>query len=206
MDQISLNLKPAPEEIISFITDNMNLEDYDFLLPLIYDKSSDNAESEIFEHFNGKISVENAALYHRLAVVLLNEKLGDASFDFINRNFGKVAKTEGFLQLEYELVSWILASSALNITSELEVFHAGNAWLNHDWMGRSMYANDVLSKVRLHLLSTAALEQLLQDYNSSSRELVCADAIQTALKPKGSESASNAPLKNDDPNAKMQDN
>ena len=206
MDQISLNVQPAPEEIISFITDNMNLEDYDFLLPLISDKRSNNAKSEIFEHFKGKISVENAALYQRLAVVLKNEKLQANTFAFINRNFSKVAETDGFLQLEHELLFKILASSGLQITSELEVFHAGNAWLNHDLIGRSMYADEVLSKVRLHLLSKAALEQLLQNYNSSSKELVCADEIQTALKQKSSKSASNAPLKNDDTNVEKQDN
>ena len=204
MDQTLLNVQSALEEIISFITDNMNIEDYDFLLPLI--KSSNNAENVIFEHYKGKISVENAALYQRLAVVLKNEKLQANTYAFINRNFSEVAETDGFMQLEHELLFKILASSGLNITSELEVFNAGNAWLNHDWMGRSVHARDVLSKVRLHLLSTSALKQLLQKFGSSSTELVCADKIQTALKQKSSKSASNAPLKNDDTNVEKQGN
>ena len=70
---------------------------------------------------------------------------------------------KSFLELEYNLISKILANSKLLITSEIEVYKAANRWLNHNIEERSKYAEDLLLKVRLHLLSTETKRHLLKD-------------------------------------------
>ena len=82
---------------------------------------------------------------------------------FIERCFTIVSDTDNFKQLDYTLISKILASSELLITSEIEVFNVAERWLNYNIEERSKYAKNILLKARLHLLSKDTKKQLLND-------------------------------------------
>ena len=79
----------------------------------------------------------------------------------IEQCFSMFADSEIFLELEFNYIIKIISSSGLNIDSELQVFNAADSWLSHDITERSKYAKDLLSKVRLPLLSISALKQVL---------------------------------------------
>ena len=51
---------------------------------------------------------------------------------FIERCFQTVADTQKFSHSNFSLVAKILASSELNLHSEVEVFDAANSWLKHN--------------------------------------------------------------------------
>ena len=81
---------------------------------------------------------------------------------FIERCFAIVAESKDFSELDFASLVKILSSSGLNIDSELQVFDAFYSWLCHDITKRSKYAKQLLSKVRISLLSVQALNKILK--------------------------------------------
>ena len=77
-----------------------------------------------------------------------------------------VVETPSFLELDYDSISRIFASNGILITSELEVYEAGDTWLSYNKEERNKFAKDLLQKVRLPLLSDAALKYLLNKSSS----------------------------------------
>ena len=53
-----------------------------------------------------------------------------------------IVKNENFLHLDFSIVAKILASSELNIHSEVEVYNAANTWLKYNSEERSKYTNN----------------------------------------------------------------
>ena len=88
---------------------------------------------------------------------------------FIELHFVMVARTNNFLQLDFKVINRILSSPSLSITSEVEVFQAGNAWLSYNFDERSQFAESLLLKVRFPLMSDAAVAYVLHR-NSSFRK------------------------------------
>ena len=86
------------------------------------------------------------------------------------------------MDLEYNLISKILASSELLITSEIEVFKVANSWLNHNNKERSKYAKGLLLKVRLPLLSTETIRHLLLDSKCFEKNDSCVKFLNKILK------------------------
>ena len=80
--------------------------------------------------------------------------------------------------LSFDLFVRILSSSDLNITSELEVAKAVNSWIEHDPESRSKLTIDLVKTIRLPLLSTAALNTLLNAETFSK----CAESKRVILK------------------------
>ena len=92
-----------------------------------------------------------------------------------------LAETDNFLELDYLAISKTLASSELNITSELEVFNAANEWLKHNITERRWLAKQILQKVRLPLLSHHALQYLLKQTSSFTAIDECVAIIKETL-------------------------
>ena len=66
-----------------------------------------------------------------------------------------------FFELNFSSVSKILLSSKLNITSEVEVYHAANNWLSYSYEKRCKFAKCIFLKVRMSLLSENSLNKIL---------------------------------------------
>ena len=83
--------------------------------------------------------------------------------DYIHRWFTMVAKTKNFLKLDFDRVNKILSSSELCISSELEIYHAGDLWLSCEHSDRVNFAKSLFLKIRFPLLSDHATQHVLQN-------------------------------------------
>ena len=63
------------------------------------------------------------------------------------------------MELDNYYVNRFLSSSELDITSEVQVLKAANAWITYDYGKRSKFSKDLLLTVRLLLLSEHKLKK-----------------------------------------------
>ena len=126
-----------------------------------------------------KLHIQNVVAFYKLSNIF-----SFPSLCYIERCFTSVIETEKFLELDFHLVSIILASSKLLITSEVEVFNAANNWLSHNIKERSEFAKDLLLKVRLPLLSDHALRHLLNTPSPITENLESRAIIENILENK----------------------
>ena len=122
-----------------------------------------NAVSTICTILKEKLQIKNAASVYQSVNLFNFSSLESTILSYIQRCFTILSDNEKLLELEFSLVFKILSSSELLITSEIEVFKYADRWLNHNIEERSKYAEDLLFKVRLPLLSTETIKQLLND-------------------------------------------
>ena len=147
-------------------------------------------EVAIAEHIKEKINVENVSTYHQLKSLFNMPTLMTVTSDYIQRCFTMVAKTENFLQLDFNHVDKILSSSELNVFSELEVFHAADFWLRCKDFDRTKFASQLFLKIRLPLLTDHAIKDLfgncgdLADSSSFHQNNECLVLINQVLKNK----------------------
>ena len=119
-------------------------------------------DNEMFENLKDKVNIENVLMYYQFAKVFNLPTLAKETFRCMERCFTMVVETRNFLQSDFTVVSRLLSSSKLAVCSELEVFYAAEAWLNHNTAGRLVFAEYILLKIRFPLLSDHALEHVLQ--------------------------------------------
>ena len=128
--------------------------------------------NKIADYIKDKINVQNAATHYQISSVYCIPGLLEETSDYIHRCFTMVAKTQSFLQLDFNRVNKILSSSELYVTSEVEVFHAADFWVSCKSLDRTKFAKDIFLKIRFSLLSNHVLQNILQNRrvlrNSSS--------------------------------------
>ena len=126
-----------------------------------------------------KTDIKNCLVTYCSSNIFKLSVLSKVSMSFIEIYFSMTADSDNFLELDCISIRKILSSSGLNIDSELQVFNAADSWLSHDITKRSIYAKNLLSKVRLSLLSIPALNKILNRVSSSYNE--CSDDIEAVL-------------------------
>ena len=141
-------------------------------------------EMKISDLVKNKVNVQNVAAYFRLANVFHLSKLAEFTMRYIERCFPIVAETTGFLQLDHPNVSKILASAEVRVSSEIEVFSAADSWMSYDLQGRSQFAENILLKVRLPLLSLDALKSILCSSSSFHKIETCKALVDEILRNK----------------------
>ena len=72
---------------------------------------------------------------------------------FIIRKFTEIVKHDEFLQLPHVVLRELLENDHLHVESELQVFTAFMAWINHDLESRAPGAYELLDAIRVPLLS-----------------------------------------------------
>ena len=72
---------------------------------------------------------------------------------FLQENFVEVIRNQEFLSFQSEELTKVLSSDDLNVPNEEMVFHALIMWAKHDLAMRKPHLADLLSHVRLPLLS-----------------------------------------------------
>ena len=118
-------------------------------------------ECKLHKLLVSNVDVNNCLVFYYLSNVFNNSDSSEVSAGLIERCFPMVAETNNFQELDFITLKKILSSSGLNIDSELQVFNAVDSWLCHDITRRRKYGKQLFSKVRLSLLSAAALKQML---------------------------------------------
>ena len=142
---------------------------------------NENAVSIISKILKEKLHIKNAAFLYQFVNLFNVSSLQNSTFNYIERCFTIVSDNKSFLELGYNLFSKILASSELLITSEIEVFKVANRWLKHNIEERSKYAEDILLKVRFHLLSTEAIRNILNSLTLSNTPNGCVKFLNKML-------------------------
>ena len=121
--------------------------------------------------FKKKTKIENAALFYQIARRFSLFSLYNSTFEYIQRCFQMAVDTNCFPELDFSSVSKLLASSGLQVDSEVEVYDAANEWLNKE--ERIKFAKQLLLKVRLNLLSDHCLKYLLNQSSCISTNDEC---------------------------------
>ena len=85
-------------------------------------------------------------------------ELEETAYRFVRQHFLDVVKGDEFLQLPKQALRNLLREDLLQVRSENQVFEAVEAWLLHDFCRRKDYAVELLSNVRLPLLTLEFLE------------------------------------------------
>ena len=88
-------------------------------------------------------------------------ELAKLELGYIERCFKSVCNTNNFLELNFNLVSKVLANSQLHVESELQVLYAAKKWLMRNNAERRQYAKDLLLKVRILLFPSHNLNNLV---------------------------------------------
>ena len=107
-----------------------------------------------------KLNIKKSATYFQIMGVFTNQNLVKFILNYIERNVTMVFETKNFLELDFVFLSKILASSELNITSELQVHNAASSWLNFKYKERLEFASSLIMKIRIPLLTDANYESL----------------------------------------------
>ena len=138
-------------------------------------------EGKICKFIKARLKVNSCVVCNYSFGIFKLKTSREESMRFIERCFAIVAESKDFSELNFVSLVKILSSSGLNIDSELQVFDAFYSWLCHDITERSKYAKDLLSKVRLPLLSVHALEQILEKVSSFNIDDECVSIMKTIL-------------------------
>lgn len=77
------------------------------------------------------------------------------STSYTCQHFMQVCKNQEFYQLSADQLATLLKSDDLNVPTEQDVFHALMSWAQHDFVVREKCIPDLLSLIRLPLLSPA---------------------------------------------------
>ena len=135
--------------------------------------------SEEFKNFNEKLQIKNAPLFFQLATIFNLSGLNITVFKYIERCFCMIVESESFLELNFDSVSRIFASSSLQIDTEVEVYNAANKWLSLNSEERSKFSRKLLVKVRLNFLSDHCLNYLINDSSFISSNNDCLEVLKS---------------------------
>ena len=122
---------------------------------------NEDEENKVCKQIEQRVSVDKVAILYSLSKLFNLSSLSEVSLLCMERCFAMFADSRDFLELEFAAVSKLLSSKELHIDSELQVFNATSDWLSHDATERSKFANVLLMKTRLSLLSDHVLNDLL---------------------------------------------
>ena len=140
--------------------------------------SSDSLKENLSTSLKEMLSVGNVGFWLKIINCFSGD---DCSLNFIERWFTVLANNEQFLECSINQMKKIFASSSLNISSEHELVGVANDWIKYDTNQRSKYAIELIKKIRLPLLSYAALYSILKGKTSFSECVKCIEHINNAI-------------------------
>ena len=138
---------------------------------------NEKTKNKVFKGVEKKVQTHNAATYYQLSRFFHIPNLYKTTFIYIERCFSVVTETKSFLELDFNSISNLLASSNLLIDSEVQVYNAGNTWLKYNIEERCKFAKLLLLKVRLNLLSNRTLKFLLDESSGIAKNNECIDML-----------------------------
>ena len=142
---------------------------------------NERTANQISKQVKIKVSVLNTLKWLSISKLFRLQEIFKTSLRLIERWFTSVADSEDFLELDFKSVAAILNSSELLIDSELQVFNAMNAWLNHKSIERSKHAKYLLQRVRLSLLTVPALNNMVDKNMWIVKDLECFEVIKKTI-------------------------
>nr|CAD7443081.1 unnamed protein product [Timema bartmani] len=114
------------------------------------------------------------------------EELASVAIDFIQSHFPQICNEEEFFELPKDLLTKFLSSEHLRVDTEFQVFQAAMRWIVHDVIQRRRYVFEVLSHVRLPLLSICLLERAINECGDGSLKVALRSVRKDLVTKKGS--------------------
>ena len=136
---------------------------------------------KMFDIIKDKMTNNNVICFYSLAKLYTQNTISKSSLLYIERCFPMVVETQNFLHLDFSIVAEILGNSELDIHSEVEIFDAVITWLKNKSEKRNNYAKQLLTKVRLSLLSEHALKYVLDEVLLFSEDDGFVNMLKTVL-------------------------
>ena len=117
-----------------------------------------------------KISLDNVCFFYEVMKHYCCYKHSDIFvLNFIQEWFCLLLENNKHLDMSCHSVKDVLSNSGLNISTEIDIFNAGDGWIKHDPKERSKFALEIIKLVRLPLISSTSLDSLLKTENSFSK-------------------------------------
>ncbi|XP_049283814.1 kelch-like protein 17 [Anopheles funestus] len=110
------------------------------------------------------------------------KELHSRSHRYALQNFQQVVGTEEFLLLGFNEVQDLISNSQLNICSEEKVFMAVLNWIKHDLSERKKHISELMSHVRLPLVSREFLMNCVETEALVREESHCKELLLEAMK------------------------
>ena len=99
----------------------------------------------------------------------------------IMEHFHAVVEGEEFLGLEFSKLKEVLASDDLNVDSEDSILQAAMMWVSNDTHGREGHRHDILSLIRIPLLSPEVLVEKLHSNELFRNDPRCSQLVSDAM-------------------------
>ena len=109
-----------------------------------------------------RMRVDKVCFFYHLSTSFRLEGVAKLTRGYMERCFETVSRSGAFLEMTFENVAKILSSRELHTHSELPVLRAAVAWAKRNG-GRKGAAEELMLKVRLHLLPIETLDDLSGD-------------------------------------------
>ena len=153
----------------------MMIKDIEFTSVLQFNKLMLNKDVQIkiSDYIQDKINIKNVITLLQLAKLFKSAALSKPALYYTESCFKLLFESKNFLELDYSIVAKLLASSELNIDTEIEVSIAADKWLSYNNEERSKFTKDLLLQVRLPLLSDHALKHIIRKLSSFSKNKDC---------------------------------
>ena len=139
-----------------------------------------NVQQACADYLKVRLNVSNVLNLRSFAFALGCDTLVGASRKYIHRYFEEISRTDDFLALDHEELVAIIDSDELNIRGEEIVFEAIMAWTRKDEELRQDWLPDLLSRVRLPLLSPEYLVDVVMAEPLIRTSLPCRDLVDEA--------------------------
>ena len=143
--------------------------------PLSDDKNLNSRSSKPF------LNKKNFHCYFLLSKVFSQKMLKQYLISLIKLCFVSFSKTNVMKLIDYDLFKFIVSSSDLNVSSEIEVFEAIINWIEHDESSRKIKTYDLLKEVRLPLLSSEIIREVIEKHSYCSSCQKCRNHIDSVL-------------------------
>jgi actin-binding protein IPP len=138
------------------------------------------------EFLKHELHATNAIGIYRFAEGHNCEELANVAVEFIQLHFPQICSEEEFFELPKELLTKFLSSEHLRVDTEFQVFQAAMRWIMHDVTQRRRYVFEILSHVRLPLLSVCRLERAINDCGDGSLKVALRSVRKDLVTKKGS--------------------
>ena len=143
--------------------------------------NSRNLQENLKRYLVDKLSPKSICFYYNAFEHNLRNVAEFEVLRHIEKWFCLILGNNHHLELPFNKVKRICSTPGLKVTSELEVLSFADSWVKHNSNERSKFAKELLSSIRLPLLSIAALKQVLQNKNAFSNCKKCQNSIKNVI-------------------------
>ncbi|WAR00671.1 KLH31-like protein [Mya arenaria] len=137
----------------------------------------DACESFLLDH----LSKDNCLQLLSTAYKYELDRLSDASLQTAAQNFHTISKKMLYRNLSIEHVVPLLKRNDLKVENELEVFFRARAWIDENKESRLQYAADLMSSIRLPLMTPAEVLDNVEGCNYLMDITECQRLVKEAL-------------------------